>query len=105
MRQAARRLAATSPGTPTPQDAMKEDAPASNGANGKGVIKGDGVPAIDQATLESIDHRRGEYTKGSREYASYLCFAIAALHCAGERERKNMHASAAYVTADSVVHT
>lgn len=58
---------------------MKEDAPASNGTNGKGVIKGDGVPAIDQATLESIDHRRGEYTKRSREYASYLCFAIAAL--------------------------
>lgn len=80
---AARRLAATSPGTPTPaSDAIKDDAPANgNSSNGKGAIKGDGVPAIDQATLESIDHRRGEYTEWSRECSSRPCFAIAPLHC------------------------
>lgn len=76
---AARRLAATSPGTPTPApDTIKEDAPANgNSTNGKGAIKGDGVPAIDQATLESIDHRRGEYRERSREVSTSICFAVA----------------------------
>lgn len=88
---AARRFAATSSGTPTSApDAMKEDAPASNGngANGKGVIKGDGVPAIDQATLESIDHRRGECTAGLRGYpTTMLRYHDVTLHRHGHKAR------------------
>lgn len=53
---AARRLAAATPGT-TRSDVGKEEVLE---VNGKSVSKGGGAPAIDQATLESIDHRRGE---------------------------------------------
>lgn len=64
---AARRLAATAASTnaeppQAPEETMEEGGEVQNGTGKKsnGTIKGDGVPAIDQATLESIDHRRGE---------------------------------------------